>query len=196
MIGAFKSEGGGYTADNVTSIVQSSNLRDAFTESIRISLTTALLGGLFGLLIAYAASRKGTPGWIRSAFGTFSGVAANFGGIPLAFAFIATLGTIGIVTQFLENVFGVNIYQHGFAIWSRRGVELTYLYFQIPLMIIIIAPAIDGLKAEWREAASNLGATATQYWRYVGVPVLLPSILGSMVLLFGARSRPMRPPTR
>jgi putative spermidine/putrescine transport system permease protein len=98
MIGAFKSEGGGYTTANVTSIVRSSNLRKAFEESIRISLTTAILGGLLGLLIAYAATRKGTPGWIRSAFGTFSGVAANFGGIPLAFAFIATLGTIGIVT--------------------------------------------------------------------------------------------------
>ena len=185
MIGAFKSDGGGYTVDNVTSIVQSSNLRKAFEESIRISLTTALLGGLLGLLIAYAASRKGTPGWIRSAFGTFSGVAANFGGIPLAFAFIATLGTIGIVTQFLNNVFGVNIYQHGFAIWSRRGVELTYLYFQIPLMILVIAPAIDGLRAEWSEASSNLGASRLQYWRHIGIPVLMPSILGAVILLFG-----------
>ena len=71
--------------------------------SIEISLVTALLGGLLGFLIAYAAIRDGTPRWIRSAFTTFSGVAANFGGIPLAFAFIATLGTIGIVTQFLAN---------------------------------------------------------------------------------------------
>ena len=185
MVGAFKSGDGGYTVDNVTSIVRTSNLRDAFEESIRISLTTALLGGLFGLLIAYAATRKGTPGWIRSAFGTFSGVAANFGGIPLAFAFIATLGTIGIVTQFLNNVFGVNIYQHGFAIWSRRGVELTYLYFQIPLMILVIAPAIDGLRAEWSEASANLGASRFQYWRHIGIPVLMPSILGAVILLFG-----------
>jgi putative spermidine/putrescine transport system permease protein len=185
MVGAFKSDSGGYTVDNVTSIVRSSNLRKAFEESIRISLTTAILGGLLGLLIAYAASRKGTPGWIRSAFGTFSGVAANFGGIPLAFAFIATLGTIGIVTQFLNNVFGVNIYQHGFAIWSRRGVELTYLYFQIPLMILVISPAIDGLRAEWSEASANLGASRFQYWRHIGFPVLMPSILGAVILLFG-----------
>jgi len=185
MIGAFKSDGGGYTFHNVASIVETQNLRDAFWESIRISLTTALLGALFGLLIAYAAIRKGTPGWIRSAYGTFSGVAANFGGIPLAFAFIATLGTIGIVTQFINDAFGVNIYQHGFAIWSRRGVELVYLYFQIPLMILVIAPAIDGLKREWREAALNLGAKPWQYWRYVGLPVLMPSILGAVILLFG-----------
>ena len=185
MVGAFKGDRGSYTLDNVTSIIKTAQLRDAFGESIRISLTTALLGGLFGLLIAYAASRKGTPGWIRSAFGTFSGVAANFGGIPLAFAFIATLGTIGIVTQFLDNVFGVNIYEHGFAIWSRRGVELTYLYFQIPLMILVIAPAIDGLRAEWSEASSNLGASRFQYWRHIGIPVLMPSILGAVILLFG-----------
>jgi len=148
MIGAFKSSDGGYTLDNVRAIVEAPNIRNAFWESIRISLTTAILGALFGLLIAYAAIRKGTPNWVRSAYGTFSGVAANFGGIPLAFAFIATLGTIGIVTQLIQDVFGVNIYQHGFAIWSRRGVELVYLYFQIPLMILVIAPAIDGLRAE------------------------------------------------
>jgi putative spermidine/putrescine transport system permease protein len=185
MIGAFKADGGGYTFHNVASIIETANLRNTFWESIRISLTTALLGGLLGLLIAYAAIRKGTPGWIRSAFGTFSGVAANFGGIPLAFAFIATLGTIGIVTQSINNVFGVNIYEHGFAIWSRRGVELTYLYFQIPLMILVIAPAIDGLRAEWSEASSNLGASRFQYWRHIGMPVLMPSILGAVILLFG-----------
>ena len=185
MVGAFQSEDGGYTLDNITSIVKTENLRDAFVESIRISLTTALLGGLFGLLLAYAAIRRGTPNWVRSAYGTFSGVAANFGGIPLAFAFIATLGTIGIVTQLIQNVFGINIYQHGFAIWSRRGVELVYLYFQIPLMFLVIAPAIDGLRAEWSEASSNLGASRWQYWRHIGMPVLMPSILGAVILLFG-----------
>jgi putative spermidine/putrescine transport system permease protein len=185
MIGAFKSTDGGYTFDNVRAIIEAPNVRDAFQESIRISITTALLGGLFGLLIAYAAIRKGTPNWVRSAYGTFSGVAANFGGIPLAFAFIATLGTIGVVTQLIDDVFGVNIYQHGFAIWSRRGVELVYLYFQIPLMFLVIAPAIDGLRAEWSEASSNLGASRWQYWRHIGMPVLMPSILGAVILLFG-----------
>jgi putative spermidine/putrescine transport system permease protein len=112
-------------------------------------------------------------------------VAANFGGIPLAFAFIATLGTIGIVTQFMKNQLGIDLYGNDFTLFSKTGVEVTYLYFQIPLMILVIAPAIDGLKREWREAASNLGASSWQYWRYVGVPVLMPSILGAMILLFG-----------
>jgi len=185
MVGAFQNDHGGYTLHNVWSIVSTANTRDAFWASIRLSLVTAILGGLFGLLIAYAAIRKGTPGWIRSAFGTFSGVAANFGGIPLAFAFIATFGTIGIATEFINNVFGINIYDHGFAIWSTKGVELVYLYFQIPLMILVIAPAIDGLKAEWSEASSNLGASRFQYWRHIGMPVLMPSILGALILLFG-----------
>ena len=185
MVGAFEDAKGGYTFGNVADLVQTSNLRAAYKQSIEISLVTALLGGLLGLLIAYAAIREGTPRWIRSAFTTFSGVAANFGGIPLAFAFIATLGTIGIVTQFLQNQLGFNLYQHGFTLFGKTGVELAYLYFQIPLMILVIAPAVDGLRREWREAASNLGASATQYWRYVGLPILLPSILSSIILLFG-----------
>ncbi len=150
-----------------------------------MSLVTALLGGLIGLAIAYAALRDGSPRWIRSMITTFSGVAANFGGIPLAFAFIATLGSIGVVTQFLNNTLGINIYEHGFTLFSKTGVEIVYMYFQLPLMILVISPAIDGLKREWREAASNLGASSWQFWRYVGLPVLMPSILGAVILLFG-----------
>lgn len=185
MIGAFKATGGGYTLDHVVDILRTENLRNAYKASIELSLVTALAGGLLGLLIAYAAIREGTPRWLRSAFTTFSGVAANFGGIPLAFAFIATLGTIGIVTQLLTNVFGLDLYEHGFSLFTMTGVELAYIYFQIPLMILVIAPAIDGLRKEWREASANLGASSSQYWRYVGLPVLLPSLLGSMILLFG-----------
>jgi putative spermidine/putrescine transport system permease protein len=185
MIGAFKGDHGGYTTSNVLALLRTAHLRESFWASVKLSAWTAIVGGVLGLLIAYAAIRKGTPSWVRSAFGTFSGVAANFGGIPLAFAFIATIGTIGIITELIDNAFGVNIYQHGFAIWSTRGVEIVYLYFQIPLMILVIAPAIDGLRAEWSEASSNLGASRWQYWRHIGIPVLMPSILGAVVLLFG-----------
>jgi putative spermidine/putrescine transport system permease protein len=105
--------------------------------------------------------------------------------VPLAFAFIATIGNLGIVTKFLIDHLGINIYQHGFNLFSFTGVAVVYLYFQIPLMILVIAPAIDGLRAEWREASSNLGASSFQYWRHIGFPVLLPSVLGATILLFG-----------
>ena len=140
---------------------------------------------MLGVCIAYAAIREGTPRFLRTILTTFSGVAANFAGIPLAFAFIATLGTIGIVTTFMRDHLGFDPYAHGFTIFGQTGVEITYLYFQIPLMILVIAPAIDGLRAEWREAASNLGASPFQFWRHIGVPVLFPSILGAFILLFG-----------
>ena len=184
LLGAFQAKGSkAYTLDNVRLLFHHPYI-DAFKTSIEISLVTALLGGLVGLFIAYAAIRDGTPRWIRSALTTFSGVAANFGGIPLAFAFIATLGPLGIVTAFLRN-HGWDPTQHGFNLFSKTGVELAYLYFQLPLMILVIAPAIDGLRKEWREASSNLGASQWQFWRYVGVPVLMPSLLGAIILLFG-----------
>jgi putative spermidine/putrescine transport system permease protein len=184
MLGAFKAKDGGWTADNIRLLVEHPYV-DAFKTSIEVSTVTALLGGAVGLGIAYAAVHERTPRWVRSAFTTFSGVAANFGGIPLAFAFIATLGSIGIVTTFLREHLGINIYEHGFNLFSQTGVEIVYLYFQLPLMILVIAPAIDGLRREWREAASNLGASTWQFWRYVGLPVLMPSILGAVILLFG-----------
>jgi putative spermidine/putrescine transport system permease protein len=111
-------------------------------------------------------------------------VAANFGGVPLAFAFIATIGPLGLVTVFLRN-HGFDLTEHGITLFSQWGVILAYLYFQFPLMILVIAPAIDGLRREWREAALNLGASPIQFWRYIGLPVLMPSLLGAMILLFG-----------
>jgi putative spermidine/putrescine transport system permease protein len=145
---------------------------------------TAVIGGLLGFLMAYAALGRGSPRWIRSALTTFSGVAANFGGVPLAFAFIATIGNVGLITRGLDKI-GIDLYGHGFTLFGFWGLIVVYLYFQIPLMVLVISPAILGLRSEWREASSNLGASSTQYWRYVGLPILMPSILGAMVLLFG-----------
>ncbi len=184
MAGSFKGAHGGWTADNIRLLFHHPYI-DAYKTSIEVSGITALIGGFVGLAIAYAAIRDGTPRWIRSILTTFSGVAANFGGIPLAFAFIATLGNIGILTTFLHNELHLDIYQHNFTLFSKLGVEIVYMYFQLPLMILVIAPAIDGLRREWREAAANLGAASWQFWRYVGLPVLMPSILGAIILLFG-----------
>ena len=184
LVGAFKGVHAGWTFHNLRALFNEP-FRGAYVSSIKISLVTAVAGGLLGFAIAYAAIREGTPRWVRGAITTFSGVAANFGGIPLAFAFIATLGSIGIATKFMKDYLGYDAYGHGFTLFSKTGVEIVYLYFQIPLMILVIAPAIDGLRREWREAASNLGASGWQFWRYVGVPVLMPSILGATILLFG-----------
>ena len=184
MVGAFEHVGGGWTVSNVTDLFHQPYLT-YYRTSIDVSLVTALMGAALGFLIAYAAIAQGTPGWIRSSITTFSGVAANFGGIPLAFAFISSFGTLGIVTLFLKNQLGINLYRDGYTLFGTRGLEFVYLYFQIPLMILVIAPAIDGLRREWREAAASLGANQWQFWRHVGVPILLPSLLSATILLFG-----------
>ncbi|TML69319.1 MAG: ABC transporter permease subunit [Actinobacteria bacterium] len=185
LVGAFKSDKGSFTLKNMSQVIHTPEYIHAFRTSIELSLVTAVGGGIFGLLLAYAAARSGTPRFIRPILTTFSGVAANFAGVPLAFAFIATIGNLGIVTKFLKDQLGVGIYQHGFSLFSFTGLAIVYLYFQIPLMILVIAPAVDGLRAEWREASSNLGASSYQYWRHIGFPVLLPSVLGATILLFG-----------
>ena len=158
---------------------------DAYKISIQISAVTALAGGIFGFMLAYSVTVGGLPKPLRTALITFSGVASNFAGVPLAFAFVATLGRTGFITAILKNIFHVKIYQAGFTLYGFIGLCLTYMYFQFPLMVLIMAPALDGLKKEWKEAALNLGANNLQYWLKVAMPVLLPSILGSMILLFG-----------
>lgn len=174
---------GGLTLDNYRQLASDAVL-SAYGMSIRISLTSAILGGLIGFLIAWAVSIGGLPRPFRSLTTTFSGVASNFAGVPLAAAYIFTLGRVGVVTALLE-LLGIDLYRSGFSLYSFTGLTLVYLYFQIPLMVLVILPAIDGLKREWREAAENLGATSVQYWRHIALPVLMPSILGTMILLFG-----------
>jgi len=182
FVGSFQKDDQ-FTLQNYADL-QTGVIPGAFINSIEISLVTAIAGGIFGFMLAYAVIMGGLPGFLRTAVMTFSGVASNFAGVPLALAFIFTLGQLGILTVFLQG-FGFNIYEGNFRLTGKLGLELVYLYFQIPLMVLIIAPAIDGLKKEWREAAENVGATPSQYWRRVALPILTPSILGTMVLLFG-----------
>jgi len=184
LIGAFRDSAGHFTLKNFADLFTPSIL-NAYWVTIRISLVTAVLGGIFGFMLAYAVTLGGLPRWMRTALLTFSGVASNFAGVPLAFAFIATLGRTGMVTVLLKTLFGWDLYDQGFNLYSFWGLSLTYLYFQFPLMVLIITPALDGLRREWREAALNLGATSFHYWRRVALPILLPSILGTMILLFG-----------
>jgi putative spermidine/putrescine transport system permease protein len=157
----------------------------AIFNSIEISLVTAIAGGILGFLLAYAIILGGLPPFLRAAVSTFSGVASNFAGIPLALSFTFTLGQLGVITTILRDSFGFELYSTGFRLSDKLGLELVYLYFQIPLMVLIIAPAIEGLRKEWREAAENMGATPSEYWRRVALPILTPSILGTMILLFG-----------
>ncbi|MCP8883997.1 ABC transporter permease subunit [Devosia sp. XJ19-1] len=180
---AFVGRDGQLTFDNIAGLFTDQILA-AYWISIRISATSAGIGAIAGLAITLAIIRGRLPDALRSAIMTFSGVASNFAGVPLAFAFISTLGRLGLVTIILKALFDIDIYRAGFNILSFWGLTLTYLYFQIPLMILMIAPAVDGLKREWSEAAQTLGASSWQFWRHVGFPILWPSFLGTLSLLF------------
>jgi putative spermidine/putrescine transport system permease protein len=146
-------------------------------DTLVLSLTTALVGAVVGAVVAYVVSTAQQDGVLRRFVSSFCGVLAQFGGVALAFAFIATLGNTGVVTGWL-NLDDVRW------LFTLKGLTLVYLYFQIPLMVIVFLPALDGIRPQWREAADNLGASTWQYWRHIGIPLLLPAFLGSALLLF------------
>ncbi|MFJ1599833.1 ABC transporter permease [Streptomyces sp. NPDC088261] len=166
------------TGENISTTLQGPYL-NSLTGSVELSALTALVGTVLGMLIAQAVvtSRGGA---LRESVLTASGVLANFGGIPLAFAFVATLGISGVVTEL------VHLDSLGWNLYSFTGLSVIYLYFLVPLMVLISVPALDGLRPQWREAAQNAGATDGQFWRHVGLPVLAPTLLGGFVLLFGS----------
>jgi putative spermidine/putrescine transport system permease protein len=183
VIGSFLDADNRFTLANVEGLTDSVVL-EAYWRSIWISALTAVVGAVLGALLAHAVSTAAPGGVLRRVVTAACGVLAQFGGVTLAFAFLATFGFTGFVTVWLQNAFGVDPYGAGGWLTDTPGLLLVYVYFQIPLMVIVFLPALDGLRPQWREATESLGGSTTAYWRHVAGPILLPSFLGGVLLLF------------
>jgi len=183
--GAFTTESNQLTLSNFQQVFSQPQYTQALKNSLILALWTAAGPALFGLWFAAAVVSGNPRGLLRRVVSSASGVLAYFAGLPLAFVWIATIGPLGVVTVLLKDLFGFNLTDH-FSFSSIAGVGLAYFYFQIPLMIIFISPAIEGLRPEWDEAARNLGASRLQYLRLVVFPVLAPSVIGATLMLFGS----------
>jgi putative spermidine/putrescine transport system permease protein len=182
LLGSLTTKSGDFTLSNFVSVAEPYLLK-SFVSSIVISAASALIGSIGGALLAYAVATGNPKGLLRRVVTAGSGVLAQFGGVTLAFAFIATIGTVGFVTVFLKD-HGLDIYANGVWLYDRPGLTLIYAYFQIPLMLIVFLPAVDGIRPQWREATESLGGGTWHYWRYVAGPLLFPSFLGCTLLLF------------
>ena len=156
--------------------------RGSFVFSLQLSFISASIGAVIGALVAVAVVRLDTVRGLRNTVVGYSAVAANMGGIPLAFAFLAAFGMQGLATRLLREI-NIDIIGWGFRISDFWGIVLVYLYFQIPLMTLVLVPALDGLRRTWAEAAQSLGASSAQYWRLVALPILTPALLGGFLLL-------------
>lgn len=156
--------------------------RPAFVLTFNLSLVTAVVGGIFGVLLAWALTHEQRPKRFSGLMNSFAALAAQSGGVGLAYAFIALLGTQGILTVAISNAWPG--FRDSFNITGFWGVTIAYLYFQIPLMATLMLPAMGGVKKTWYDAAASLGATRAQYVKDVVIPVLWPSILGALLLLF------------
>jgi len=183
LVGAFLGPDGQWTLQNLVDLSRP-RIVAAYAVTVQLSALTAVLGLVLGFLLAWSVTLGGLHRNLRGLLMTFAGVASNFGGVPLAFAFIATLGRVGLVTA-LFNALGFNLYDQGFSLYTFTGLTLTYLYFQLPLMVLIITPSLEGMKKEWREASTSLGGGRWTYWVRVGLPVLTPPLLAAFLLLFG-----------
>jgi putative spermidine/putrescine transport system permease protein len=182
VVGAFLDGQSRPTLGNLSALAQP-QIAAAFIRSVVLSALTAVLGAVFGALLAYAVSTAREGGHLRRLVTSLCGVLAQFGGVTLAFAFVATVGFQGFLTLWLQKV-GIDLASSTWLFEPGRGLILVYTYFQIPLMLIVFLPAVEGLRPQWREAAESLGAGTWSYWRHVAGPILAPSFVGAMLLLF------------
>jgi putative spermidine/putrescine transport system permease protein len=177
VIGAFVS-GGRPTLGNIRALGEPA-VTSALWHSVVLSAVTAVAGAVLGAILAYAVSTAPPNGVLKRFVTSLCGVLAQFGGVALAFAFLATFSAQGFLTRLLgSDGGGLWLYE-----WDK-GLMLVYLYFQIPLMLIVFLPAVEGLRPQWREATETLGGSTLLYWRKVAGPILLPSFIGALLLLF------------
>lgn len=174
---------GAFTLENLTGLFEPAIVR-TYVSSLWVSAVTAVVGAVVGAVVCYALLGTRRDGFLRTFVDSVSGVLAQFGGVMLAFAFIATIGIQGLVTQWLLVTFEVDIFAGGVWLYQVPGLLLPYLYFQVPLMVITFMPAMEGLKPQWAEANATLGGSRRTYWSRIAGPILLPSFLGSVLLLF------------
>ena len=181
LVGAVYDEGG-FSLARVQALFTETAL-SALSKSVLLSGSTALLGAIFGALLAWLIVTRPPESLVRRTVLSLCSVLAQFGGVALAFAFLATIGLNGVLTLWVQEYLGANLAGSGW-LYGLPGLILVYTYFQIPLMVIVFLPALEGLREQWREAAISLGASTWQYWREVAVPLLTPAFLGSALLLF------------
>ena len=182
VVGSVTAPKGGVSLTNFVGINKPYMIK-SFTNSLSVSAVSAAAGAFFGAILAYAVVTGNPNGMLRRSIMSAAGVLAQFGGVALAFAFIATISTVGFVTIFLKD-HGIDIFANGVWLYDAPGITLIYLYFQIPLMVLVFLPALDGIRPQWREATESLGGNTWHYWRYVAGPLLAPSFLGCTLLLF------------
>jgi len=182
VTGAFQDDAGGFSLDKIRALGEETPLR-ALRQSLLLSFSSAAVGAVLGALLAYLVVTAPPTSIMRRVVTAVCGVLAQFGGVTLAFAWMATLGFGGLLTNLLADAFGVDATGSGW-LYELPGLILVYTYFQIPLMVIVFLPALEGLRPQWREAAVNLGASTWQYWTQVAFPLLRPAFLGSALLLF------------
>ena len=179
--GAFVSSDGGVTIGNFAALSRSFVVR-ATVNSVLISAVTAVIGAILGAILTYAIALGNPAGVLRRVVTSACGVLAQFGGVTLAFASLA-IGPASALYVYLSQ-HHLDYYGSGVWLYDLRGLELVYLYFQIPLMVLIFLPAVDGIKPQWREATESLGGNSWHYWRYIAGPLLFPAFLGGTLLLF------------
>ena len=179
----FFTESGSFTFDNIAGIF-APNVLATFASSFWVSAVTAVVGAVVGALVCYAMLGTRAEGALRTTVDSLSSVLAQFGGVMLAFAFIATIGNQGLITVILRNWLGIDLFANGQWLYQVQGLLPVYIYFQVPLMVITFMPALEGLKSQWAEANATLGGTRYTYWTRIAIPVLAPSFIGSLLLLF------------
>lgn len=182
--GAFKDNYNNFSATVLKAIFNDPIARHAFGNSLELSAKTAIIGGILGGFFAWAIATGKPGGVFYKVAVAISSALAQFGGVMLVFAFLATFGFNGLVLTFATRFLPTTFLADASWLYTMNGLAVLYTFFQVPLMVLVFLPTLENLKPQWREASDALGGKYYEYWLRVGIPILTPSFVGALLLLF------------
>lgn len=173
-------DGGTFTLDNYASVFTKPVYLVAMKNSLWITLSSSVIGLIIDFFVGMALS--GSKGKGKSLYLSLLNLTSTFSGVPLSLAFITVLGTSGVFVL-IGRQFGIDALAN-YHLYSLGGMFVIYVYFQIPMGTLLMLPAFEKIRKEWKESAYLMGAGNIKFWTHIGIPVMMPAILGTFNMLF------------
>lgn len=173
-------DGGQFTLDNFKQIIEKPIYMVAIKNSLWITILSTIVGLVIDFFLAMALSRE--TGKKKTWYLSLLNLTSTFSGVPLTIAFITVLGTAGVFVLISQKI-GFTLLS-SYNLYSMRGMFIIYVYFQIPMGTLLLLPTFEKVKKEWKEAARLMNAGSIRFWLQIGIPVMMPGILGTFNMLF------------
>ena len=169
---------GALTFENFTRFFTRKYYTNTLKNSFKVTIVATLISAALGLSMAYITRQVRIAGskWLNILI-VVSYLSPPFIG---AYAWIQLLGRNGFITKFFNQLFGITFE----GIYGFAGIVLVFSLQSFPLVYMYVCGALENLDNSLNEAAESLGANNWQRVTGIILPLVMPTVLASGLLVF------------